>query len=248
MTLEEFLEKRGIRLTDELRRVCLDGIALMRKARDPMHAGTHIEELLSYLDTFLTEEQSIDPAKLDYSILLPALCWHDVWKSGRTNTSNLLVLKFEQVWDGFGSKRRFFRYARGSSLDRELVKKIGATVYLHAPLFQLFWSERRLAKAYRHRPEAKILRDLDRLEFWSLSRIDHFEREFLDEDSLLLNPKLLRMGRWGYDSFVAKTAHFFYSWPRIVYEARKDEFLERFRGLLELNEAAAAGQRARPEA
>ncbi|MFC1706734.1 hypothetical protein ACFL59_07930 [Planctomycetota bacterium] len=240
MTLEEFLEKYGIGLSDELRRVCLDGISLMRNTRDPMHSETHIHEILSYLDDFLQNERSIDPTVLDYSVLLPAICWHDAWKSGRSPTTNVVVLKFEQIWDGLGSRRCFRRYARKTSLERELVKKIATTIYLHAPLLQFLWKGQRSKKAHLHNPEARILRDLDRLEFWSLARIDHFAANFLDGNGYLLNPSLLRVCRWGYDSFVARTGHFFYDWPRLVYQTRKEEFLRRFRELLELNESVAA--------
>ena len=78
----------------------------MKKSKDPQHSINHINAIFDDLDKFIQEEK----VNINYSILLPAICWHDVWKSKKEQSSNLLFYIVEQFYDGYGSKLIFNKF------------------------------------------------------------------------------------------------------------------------------------------
>lgn len=128
----------------------------MSLSRDPIHDHHHLGRLLKYLTTFLKHHQR----RIDFQVLLPAICWHDVWK-GQRHTLNPLKLIYYQIYEGLGSQRIFQAANYRLFNDRRLLKQIGYAIRKHSQV-QLF----PLTKL-----EAKILKDLDDLDVLSAPRL-----------------------------------------------------------------------------
>ena len=82
-------------------------------------------------------------------------------------------------------------------------------------------------------PEARILKDLDNLEEWSLERLRLLKKKFLISDQT--NLKLLRLAKFWFDHFMAKTTDsgFHFQWSKTEFAKRKKLYLEEVNKLLE---------------
>lgn len=209
MKLEEFLFKNKPGLSEEVISLCKDGIELMRQGRDPNHNETHVFRILNDLDNFLKQEPQGGTNDVNFEVLLLAICWHDSWRSQKA-PKNLFAMFFCLLWDGWGSMLMFRKRARGNGLSKELVDQVSYAIRKHAH-YQVL-----PLKAW----EAKILKDLDNLEIWSLERLEILKKIYLKQGKI--EQKLVRLARFYFDHFMAKTnkSAFYFDWS-------KNEFLER---------------------
>lgn len=160
MNLSEFLYRQNLALESAVFSFCQEGIEMMAESLDPFHTEKHIFRILDILDSFLRENDQVLKSQIDFEVLLTAICWHDVWKSRRF-PAFWLRGAWQAFWEGLGSRRIFVKEARENGLEKEIVKPVRYAIRKHST-FQIT-SPKTL--------EAKILKDVDNLEFWSLERL-----------------------------------------------------------------------------
>lgn len=159
MYIDQFLQTQPkIRLPQKIVDICRTGEKLMAQSPDPLHDHHHLGRLLKHLQSFLKKHPHYQP-KIDFAVLLPALCWHDVWKAQR-QTLNPLKLIYYQIYEGWGSWK-IFHYQHRQHLPAITLAQITYAIRKHSQ-FQ-FFSLKTL--------EAKILRDLDDLDILSAKRL-----------------------------------------------------------------------------
>jgi hypothetical protein len=233
MKLEEFMSKYNITISEKMLKVCQAGLAQMQHSQDHVHNDAHVEDIISLLDVFLQSSCEVSVAKINFEILLPAICWHDIWKSYRPQTTNLLKFKFEQYWDGIGSAIAFSKYARQTNIPKPLAKKIRFAILHHGSLFA------NLSKSHRHKNkdhiEARLVDDLDSLDSWSLKRLKYAESKYLDGDGKFNNPKLIPIVNWAINKFTEEVTSFSFEWSRQEFARRRESMLKRTQEVMAIN-------------
>ncbi len=231
MKLRDFLKKYEIKIDKETKDACEQGIKIMRKAKDPLHNEMHVLDIISLLDSFLTNDKNLIK-RVDFSILLPAICWHDVWKSTRFQTDNLLKFKLEWVWDGTGSARMFSRYANSIRFPKSQKKQIYYCIREHAPLRSVLKNP----NINQNKTEARILRDLDRLDMLNNKRLKNFEKKYLDKNGKLRNKKHITLVRHVYQDLKSKdSSQFFYAWSWKEFDKKRQHILQYIEGVIRNN-------------
>jgi hypothetical protein len=222
--LTEFLQQNNIDLPQELIDLCHEGIAYMRDSLDVNHNHTHVELLLDNLTQFLKYEPEI---KLNYPILLPAICWHDVWKASRVMGTGKIKLLYENIYDGKGSEKMFRAYAKEIRLRIELLEPIAYCIRSHSSVSSLFPKSRVITNTAKLRrigvAEARVLRDLDALEVWNIRRFDSVINSFE-----YVTAPLLKVAVWWFKNITLKSDEnrFYFDWS-------KKEFKQRLRLVIE---------------
>lgn len=222
MELQEFLTKNGINLPNSVFSLCEEGVGFMRRSVDPIHDERHIFRILHDLNRFFRENAQIDRSKIDLETLLLSICWHDVWKSRRfpTNPASLLL---DQILEGLGSARVFTTRAKEVRLETGLVRSVVYSIRKHSR-FQILPIKTL---------EAKILKDLDNLEEWSLVKLELLKKKFLAPDKI--DPRSLRLAKFWFDHFMTKTTDsgFHFRWSKTEFAGRKRLYLKEVNKLLE---------------
>ena len=231
MKLEELIDKYGLKLSDQAVRTCNDGLNRMRRSQDPAHGDRHVEDIFALLDAFLRESKEVKKEEIDFEVLLAAICWHDIWKARRPMSTNFFKFKFDQYWDGIGSARVFNKYARANNLPMPTVKKIRYAVLRHN---SLFFSIKKFA-GNRDHIEARLVDDLDSLEFWSMKRLEYLTSAYLDENNKFYNSRLIPLADWTLNKFAQKVTSFSFRWSAEEFSRRKDAVLKRGQEIMEIN-------------
>ncbi len=185
MNLPDFCHKYNISLDDRTHAVSSYALKKMSHSKNQHHDVEHVYRMFDDLSHLL----DINPKllkKINFQVLLPAICWHDVWIS-RRQTNGFLELLWHQFLEGRGSANLFSLYAK-EIIPPSLVDQIAYCIRKHSsiqflPTFNL---------------EAKILADLDKLEMWNICR-------FLDKDKTMVSKKSL------YSKYLVR-AYYKYSW------------------------------------
>jgi hypothetical protein len=135
------------------------GYEMMKVSKDPYHDHTHIDRMLADLKRFLDLEKG--QKKVNPEVLLLSTAWHDSWKSGRV-AGNEIELLYHQFMDGLGSVALFEDAAKKQGLASDLIQQVSYAIRKHAHFqFTPIQTE-----------EAKLLRDLDDLDLWSVERLN----------------------------------------------------------------------------
>jgi len=215
MTLKEFLTKYQLSLFPPVLHACQEAIRRMNLSRDPFHDTSHISRILSNLDQFLSENRELSVSKINFSVLLLAICWHDVWKSSQSFASRKKTL-FNELYEGVGSMRVFSKSSNGFSLPPDIIRKTKYAIRKHST-FQLF-PKRTL--------ESKILYDLDSLEVWTFDRVKNALAKMGGIDHL--GPSLIRVGKFYFQHWMMKKTgkNLFFTWTRREFLLRKAKFYE----------------------
>jgi len=229
MKVEDFIKKHKITLNNQAKKICQEGIKQMYKSKDPIHGHIHIFDIIGLLDRFINESNEINKPKINFNILLPAICWHDIWKSQRHQTTNLIQFKFEQIWDGIGSSIIFKKYAKQNNLKKHYSKKIHYAILYHGGPISKY-------KRKNCSLEAKILDDLDSVDFWSLKRLKYLENIYLDKNDKLTIPALIPIANWILHSFSKKIVNYYFQWCQQEFERRKDALLKRGHEIMHKNQ------------
>lgn len=222
MELQEFLTKNEICFLDPVLFLCEEGIKIMQNSVDPVHDERHVFRILHDLDRFFKEEAQINRSKIDLETLLLSICWHDTWKSKRFPT-NPVSLLLDQILEGLGSARVFTKQAKEVQLELKLIRSVKYSIRKHSR-FQILPIKTL---------EARILKDLDNLEEWSLEKMESLKKKFLAPDKI--NPRLLKLAKFWFDHFMAKTTDsgFHFHWSKTEFVKRKKLYLEEVNKLLE---------------
>lgn len=171
MHINDFLSTHYLTLDPLTYQACLDGIELMRQGEDPHHNADHIDNILDHLDYLLISNPHI-ARNINFTILLPAICWHDVWISGHT-AQNIMHLTYLQLVEGRKSASMWHEYSK-NKFPKNHAKKIRYCIRKHSS-FQIIPT---------FTVDAKILIDLDKLELWNVHR-------FIDKKQTLVSQKQL---------------------------------------------------------
>lgn len=224
MTLREFIAKHKVDIDQQFLDIAVDGLERMKKSGLSDHNEKHIYDIFGDLEEMIERVGMEKFENIDWNVFLPALCWHDAWKATRKTTKNLLLFKWEQLWDGKGSQLLFRKYLRKKRIRGLKATKISDTIYFHAPIRQFFWRKKeRWAWS-----EGKLLRDLDGLQIWNMKRYLRMKQEHINEDYTFKNPRYLKLGKWIYKKFMKshEDKYLFYAWTREVFDIRKHAVLK----------------------
>ena len=144
-------------------------------------------------------------------MLLLSICWHDVWKSYKTQTQNLLKMLYEQYSDGLGSAKIFNKYASRTNLHKSILNQVQYCIRKHSSL------------QFRKRKtvESKILTDLDKLETWNIKRYEQAMVEYKKVGTL--NGKKVRLAKFFFKRFMRKstTDDYYFSWTKNEFQILK---------------------------
>lgn len=160
MKLSTLIKKHKIKLNTNTRELCIKGLNVMKGSIDPVHDKRHIETIFSNLSLLLTKAPEIKPF-ISFDVLLPAICWHDAWKSKRL-AKNPFQYVWHQIIEGLGSSHIFYRQACIHGIQKEVAKRAAFVIRKHS-LLQIVPSRK---------IEVKILLDLDGLELWNFRRLE----------------------------------------------------------------------------
>lgn len=158
MNPETFIQKWGVSISSEAQALCALGLELLLASKDPTHDEQHVASLLRNADRLLEQEQGLRQ-KVNLEVLVLSIVWHDVWRAGFI-PKNAVELLYAFLWDGMGSKKLFVHHAKKFGLKPQTMKATGYAIQKHHSVQFL----------PRKTLEAKILKDCDELELWSLAR------------------------------------------------------------------------------
>lgn len=163
----------------------------MSQSVDPHHDRHHVEKMLSDLDYLLKSVPNL-VSEINFTVLLPAICWHDIWIS-KQKTKSLLQLIAQQIVEGRKSANIFNHYSK-KLLPSKQVQDVAYCIRKHSsfqiiPPFTI---------------EAKILIDLDKLELWNVYRFLG-KRNTLQSEKVLFTRYIVRF----YYSYSAKISLYF---------------------------------------
>lgn len=174
MNLNEFCEKNSISLSKSVENLCNDGIQQMSVSKDFHHDENHIFRLFILLDEFLFNFPDGFKSKINFNILLPSICWHDVWKSRREQSRNILALFIYELYEGIGSYKIFKKHIRlkkyDKQIDKQTINSISYCIKRHSGFMSLLGVPRVFSGI--DSTEGKILRDIDCLESWNYERLE----------------------------------------------------------------------------
>ena len=226
MYLSEFISKNKVKLGKKTLESCNKSLNLMNKSNDPHHSIEHVNDLLADLDKFVNN----NIPKFDYSILLPAICWHDVWKTTSRQSSSIFFFILENIWDGHGSARIFEKNSK--ELSKKVRKEIKIVIKLHTLGGLKILKKVRDLFSFVKTNETKILIDLDQLDGWSVKRIREYEINYLKN-----NPKALKqfaLLNWYYNKIIKKydDTVFYFDWPKKEFKKRKKVFVKEYQRIL----------------
>lgn len=222
MNLEEFLAKNQLRLSAIVLSLCKEAIAKMERSKDVLHNEKHIFCLLTNLDLLLENETTIKKSEINFDVLLLAIYWHDVWRSNRL-PRNFFSMIFDEIFEGLGSMLLFSKRAKEVKLPGKPTSKVKYAIRKHSR-FQVFPLRSR---------EAKILHDIDDLDLWSTTKLKALEKIYL-KNPKKINPYMIKLARFYYDHFMAKTkpSTYHFQWAREEFRKRKKIFVKRVNELI----------------
>lgn len=212
MKVEEIVKKYQIQLTEPVLGLLEKGVERMKKSVDPLHDETHIGRILDDLVRLLNDNPALT-TQINWPVLLLAIVWHDCWKAERQAT-NVIVLVWQQIYEGWGSGKIFTKEARKVGLPEEVARWVRYAIRTHTG-YQFVPVKL---------PEARILRDLDELETWDKDRLESVKR-FLQRQEDAKKRRGLRILYFYYFILKRKMGgrRFYFTWSRREFFSRKEQ-------------------------
>lgn len=201
MKLATLLKKHSIVLHKSTLKVCREGIRRMGKSVDPHHDKRHVERLFNHLSYLLSADNNLRKI-VDFNILIPSICWHDVWISTQ-KAQSMPKLLWNNFAEGILSAKIFYDYAY-RYLRYPKIMKIHYAIRKHSS-FQIFPIKTL---------EAKVLVDVDKLELWNSKR-------FINKSDTYVSDKNM------YQKYLVRF-YFFYSHKMGMYFKELEEKLRKF--------------------
>ncbi|MFA5828395.1 MAG: hypothetical protein WC841_03515 [Candidatus Shapirobacteria bacterium] len=217
--LNEFIKKYRIEISPLSMRLCREGIERMKKSIDPAHDEKHVENILENIDGFL-ESKEVKVERINFEILLVAICWHDVWKSTRMPDSIVSVL-VNQIWDGWGSAKVYKREVKLGKEENKRLRKVFWIIGNHP-------RDMTVHMPFRTYLETKILKDADRLERWNLKRhVDFFEKLALvrDVESQKWVRWLIKFFKKKYTLWSDSDKKYYFRWAKDEFRKRREMYI-----------------------
>jgi hypothetical protein len=201
MKLATLLKKHSIHLTDSTLKICEEGVNRMGKSIDPHHDRSHVARLFNHLSYLISSDKQLRKI-INFNVLLPAICWHDVWIS-RQNAQSLSKLVLNNIVEGLLSAKLFYSYAH--------------TYIQHPQLMQIYYVIKKHSSVQLfplRTLEAKVLADLDKLELWNNKR-------FLNKSNTYVS------NRYVYQKYIVRL-YFYYSHKMGMYFKELEKELKKF--------------------
>ena len=235
MQIKELLKRHNIKIHDHAHELYEEGLGRMKKSKDPLHADLHVGDVIEILNEFLLREKGVRNSEINYSVLLPAIAWHDAWKATRPQTKNLVKYRYEQIWDGIGSARVLTEFIQDKKINKELTDRIVRSVYYHTQVPDRL--RRKSDDFYENELdlETKVLRDVDGLDMWSLKRLQSAENKHCDKKGVFHDKKMYYIARWVHNTLDKKIMFFHFDWSEQEYIRRKKILLDYSRNILDAN-------------
>jgi hypothetical protein len=214
MTLNQLIVKNNIHLPGDVLALCMLGLDKMAQSLDPLHDLSHCERLFDALNLLLSNDANLRHQTINFTILLSAICWHDVWKAGHIPKS-IPQLLYDQYRDGPGSSILFKDYSQNTSLRTEERDAILYAIRVHGNF-------RVLPLATK---ESKILKDIDNLDQWSLIRVTHASR-LLNKRKSKRNQQISMAYLYFYIFMALQTKRkYHYTWAKQEFIRRKSVYI-----------------------
>jgi hypothetical protein len=212
MKLKNFITKHNIKLSKPVYRVCAWGEKLMARSVDPLHDLRHVERMVGLMDKNMSgiRKQAQGEEPVNFEVMLLAIYWHDTWKAER-DPKNIYSMAYGQLMEGVLCARKFRKYARKVGLDKDLIKNTAYVIRKHSQLQVL----------PTRTVEARILKDLDKLEKWNYERFKAVREESFVFDSRVLMP-LFRL----YMSLDGE-AKLYYEWAKEEFRMRRTVYFDK---------------------
>ena len=193
------------RLTKKDNIIISNGVGLMEKSKDPLHGLNHIFRLKDSYDEFNKDTG----VKTDGGVMLHSIVYHDTFKAANPRAKSGIRLIWDEIYEGLGSSKIFQKEAKNVKLDKDLINQVVYAIRKHS----FFNFLPRVTK------EAKLLFDLDELEFWNL---DRFKKSF-SVFQFDINRQI--------EATLAYLKHrtnkgFYFEWSRHKFEQNKPNFIE----------------------
>src|SRR5258706_2701954 len=204
-------EEKGLATKDK--NLISEGVILMKNSKDPLHDLDHIITLKDNYEEF-NKGGEIETNK---KVMLYSIVFHDTFKAVNPRATSGIRLVWDELYEGMGSAKIFEGHAKKSELDKGLANEVIYAIRKH-PLFNLF---------PRATKEAKLLFDLDELEFWNFNR---FKKSF-NVFQFDLNRHI--------EATLAYLKHrtnkgFYFEWSRHKFEQNKPNFIEELKKIAQL--------------
>lgn len=205
---KDFFENiKNIKLNKKEKKVINLGLSVLAKTKDAIHGLEHVKSLADSYTKFKKD----NPSKLflDDSVMAQAIVFHDVWKAQAERSKYLLKVLYEEYFEGTKSANIYREHALMLKIDKDIIEKVSYAIKKHSTGTLL----------PRRTNEAKLLFDLDELEFFDFDRFKNGFKDF----------------KFGVDRQVAaaiayfkmrsKTG-FYFDWSHHIFEKKKNKFLE----------------------
>jgi len=216
--LKDFVLKNKIEMVQKNLALSLEGIKRMSLGQDVLHDERHVWRMLK--DAILLGQE--EKLKINWAVLLPAICWHDVWTVKKMPSGLWQFLK-EYSWDGIGSAKIFNQEAKKIGLEETTKKAVAYAIRQH-PAWHL---------GGHKTLEAKILWDVDNLETWSWERMGPIDEKLKENNKE--NRKEIKKLEWYFRWFMRRknSSRLYFNWSKKEWEKRKERYVKETEKLLE---------------
>ena len=164
MNIKLYLKKNNISFDSSQLRLIKQGIEEMKNSKDILHPVEHIYRIFGMYATY---RKQADSEKIEPTIFLTAVVWHDVWKA-RLGTRNVVMTAYAQVMEGIMAARLFRNESQKFELEQSFVDQVSYAIRKHSQVQFL----------PLRTPEAKLLWDLDKLDKWDPARVKDIKETF----------------------------------------------------------------------
>jgi hypothetical protein len=216
ITWQGIITRHHLEITPEARAACAVGWSLMTKSDDPFHDVSHIARLLRDLHNWLQHQPNLRH-KVDWSVLLTAICWHDTWKAQHFAFSPLSAV-WAQWYEGIGSAHLFKQHANNVRLDAQFQHQVMYAIRKHSMI--QFTQHETL--------ESQLLWDLDALDLWSDHRSRTLHR-YLQADTVWFSRPKLKVIEWMLRLHIPHMIY--HDWPRGEFTQRRSQYFHRYQQL-----------------
>ncbi|MBD3238755.1 MAG: hypothetical protein GF332_03915 [Candidatus Moranbacteria bacterium] len=235
MKLNKLLKNHNIQLSKWSHKAYKEGLAQMKKSKDPTHDAWHVQELVSFLNDFLNEETNNTKQKINFNILIPSIAWHDVWKSRRKQRFNPIAWFYHRYYEGHGSKKIFLNYANINKLPKKESNKIAFAIVKHAYPIEGKKKYKQKANPKKH-IEACLLYDLDYLDVWNINKYLYLSKRYLNQDLTFKYPIMRFVVKNHYKLYSKdKPQYFLLPWTQKKFETKRKEVLNWAKEVLKAN-------------
>lgn len=163
MKFESFNKKYRNGKKDNVWESCRDALLIMKNSKDTSHDLKHVENIFSNINLVINDLNNI---KINFDVLVLAVCWHDVWKASY-KYKGLWNLLYRQVVEGISAANLFKKRVKRYKLSDNINKNVYYAIRKHSQLQFL--------------PiitvEAKLLDDADKIDAVNYKRLQNTELE-----------------------------------------------------------------------